>query len=219
MNHPFLSPTRDSFSSPSSLLSAATGEGSIFIQRSAERREAYARAHSSLVCDITQKTNNGALSPAFVSHLDAEALSSKKKLEFTSTGTSFNFPNLRRVSFGTVDVQSITPRFEKHGAIGLCIEQEGLNIVVRSLNPDGPAAADGRIIPGDVLTAGLCTHPAPLPPILSPVSPLLRILSQCLTVNGLSVTGRSIDSLRDEITGGAGTFVELTLTSCWYLRR
>jgi hypothetical protein len=163
MNHTFMSPTRDSVTSPSSLLSAATGEGSIFIQRSAERREAYARAHSSLLCDITQKANNGALLPAFVSHLDAEALSSKKKLEFTSTGTSFNSPNLRRVSFGTVDVQSITPRFEKHGAIGLCIEQEGLNIVVRAIHPDGPAAADGRIIPGDVLTAGLCMRPAPLP--------------------------------------------------------
>jgi hypothetical protein len=219
MNHTFTSPIRGSITSPSSHLSGATGEGSDFIQRSAERREAYARAHSSMVCDNTQKTNDGVLSPAFVQNLNAVSLSSKKKLEFKSPGTSvssFYPPNSRRVSFATVDVQSITPRFEKHGAIGLCIEQEGLNIVVRSLNPDGPAAADGRIIPGDTLIAGLRMRPAPPTPIFSCVS-FLRILSQYLAVNGLSVTGRTIDSLRDEITGGVGTFIELTLASCWYI--
>jgi hypothetical protein len=167
MNHTFTSPIRGSITSPSSHLSGATCEGSDFIQRSAERREAYARAHSSLVCDNTQKTNDGVLLPAFVQHLTAGSFSSKKKLEFKPPFSSFYTPNSRRVSFGTVDVQSITPRFEKHGAIGLCIEQEGLNIVVRSLNPDGPAAADGRIIPGDILIAGLPMRPAPPPPIFS----------------------------------------------------
>lgn len=139
------------FSSPHAL-SGATSEGLDLIQRSAERRDAFARAHNSLVgdidCFLAQNSPTDLHAP-----LKGRKLVSKKSLDFQRT--ELNYSDSRRVTFGCVDEQSITPRSEKAGAIGLCIEQEGCNIVVRSLNPDGPAAADGRVVPGDLLIAGL----------------------------------------------------------------
>jgi hypothetical protein len=139
------------FSSPQAF-PGATSESSDLIQRSAERRDAFARAHHSLVGDIdfflSQNSSTELHAP-----LKGRDLASKKSLDFQRN--ELNYSDSRRVTFGCVDVQPITPRSEKAGAIGLCIEQEGCNIVVRSLNPDGPAAADGRVVPGDLLIAGL----------------------------------------------------------------
>ena len=142
MLHTSTSSNRDSFSSPSSdsRLSSSTSESSDFIRRSAERRDAFHRAHSSLLCDISQHAES-LIEPAAlktVSNSGEEGLFCKKKLEFHAT--TFNPPDSRSVSFGSFDVHSITPRSEKRGAIGLCFEKEGHHIVVRSLNPDGVAA-------------------------------------------------------------------------------
>ena len=178
-----------------------------FINRSAERRNTFALARDLLAHEIQQQVGAN-LSPDslrlrnIVAPMDAGVPSSKKKLEFQAGPSS---PNVFRVRFGSVDIQSITPRSEKTGAVGLSFELEGNQIVVRSLNPDGPAAADGRIVPGDVLVEGVC----------SALSYLFEY--DCDAVNGFSVNGRSVDSLRKDITGEIGTFVELTVMSCWYI--
>jgi hypothetical protein len=190
-------------SPPSQFLSRATCEGSDLIQRSSERRQAFARAHNSLICDsgyVFPKT----LSPVLLASLKRRTFFSKKALDFQFTES---VPvGSRNVSFGGVDVHSITPRPDKAGAIGLCVEQQGSEFVVRSLNPDGPAAADGRIVPGDLLIAGL------------------RLMSfwqqlsffELPAVNGSPVSEMTADSLSEEIAGDIETFVDLTLMSCWY---
>ena len=167
MNEHYTSPVHALLSSPSS--DGALREGPGFIQRSAERRAAFARARSgmhtpssplaecasfssddSLVCDLL-KVSSPVLPHSAT--LDVDDPFPKKKLEFPIASNS---PNMRRVSFGSTSVHSIAPRSEKVGAIGLCVEQENSHVVVRSVNPDGPAAADGRIVPGDAVIAGVC---------------------------------------------------------------
>jgi hypothetical protein len=179
MNHYYTSPVHDlpQLSSPSS--AEALREGSGFIQRSAQRRAAFARARSgmhtpsspapeyasfscdvdnSLVCDTAEQLNHLLLkdsspvllhSPSLVS----DRLISKKKLDFQPIASNDSI--IRRVSFGSTFVQPITPRSEKVGAIGICFEQEDSHVVVRSVNPGGPAATDGRIVPGDTVIEGV----------------------------------------------------------------
>ena len=174
MNEHYTSPVHALLSSPSS--DGALREGPGCIQRSAERRAAFARARSgmhtpssplaecasfssdgSLVCDALEQRDHllKVSSPALPhsATLDVDNPFPKKKLEFQPIAS--NSPNMRRVSFGSISVHSITPRSEKVGAIGLCVEQENSHVVVRSVNPDGPAAADGRIVPGDAVIAGV----------------------------------------------------------------
>lgn len=172
MNEHYTSPVHALLSSPSS--DGALREGPGFIQRSAERRAAFARARSgmhtpssplaecasfssdgSLVCDALEQVSLPALPHSAT--LDVDNPFPKKKLEFQPIAS--NSPNMRRVSFCSTSVHSITPRSEKVGAIGLCVEQENSHVVVRSVNPDGPAAADGRIVPGDAVIAGVYSMP------------------------------------------------------------
>ena len=37
-------------------------------------------------------------------------------------------------------------------------------------------------------------------------------------VNGMPVSKMTVDSLRQKIAGDIGTFVDLTLMSCWYVK-
>jgi hypothetical protein len=157
MNQKFTSPARNPLTSSSSQLSPAFLDSCDFINRSAERRNAFALARDSLALKKQQEIDAD-LSPDSVRlrHLgapvEAGVLFSKKKLDFQAAGP--NFPNLRRVCFGSVDVRSITPRSNKIGAVGIAFELEDDQIVVRSVNPGGPAAEDGRIVPGDLLVEG-----------------------------------------------------------------
>ncbi len=212
---PKCSPNRGPISSPAFLLSPNSLESSDLILRSAERKKAFALARDTLVCGIERQTStllssdsppNQSVEATGVARL-AERRALKKKLEFQPAACcSFD---LRRVSFGSVDVQSITPRSEKTGAIGLGFEQEDGRVIVRSVNPDGPAAADGRIVPGDVVISGLCS--------VLEFFVYLMFDSDCFIVNGVPVNGMSVDSLRQDITGDIGTFVQLAVTSCWYV--
>jgi hypothetical protein len=166
---PNFSPHRDPLSSPAFLLSPNSFESSDLILRSAERKKAFALARNTLTCGIERQASTLLSLDSLPNHsLDApsvrgtprvvgiaERLVSKKKLEFQTAACCSS--DLRRVSFGSVDVQSITPRSEKTGAIGLGFEQEDGRVIVRSVNPDGPAAADGRIVPGDAVISGLCS--------------------------------------------------------------
>jgi hypothetical protein len=154
MIHNSTSSNRDSLSSPSSdsRLSTATSESSDFIRRSAERRDAFHRAHNSLLRDVSHQAES-AIQPAALKTVCnlgeevTEGLLCKKKLEFHAATFNSESPNSRSVSFGSFDVHSITPRSEKRGAIGLCFEMEGHHIVVRSLNPDGVAALQWNNVP------------------------------------------------------------------------
>jgi hypothetical protein len=189
-----------SSSPPFHLLSGATCEGSDFIQRSAERREAFARAHNSLICDSDFLQTSSPVLPTSLNGKDF----GKKKLQSRFCESDCDVS--RSVRFGCVDVQSITPRSDKAGAIGLCIEQQGYQFVVRSLNADGPAAADGRIVPGDLLIAGLRYK-----------SRYCCLCSECIAVNGLPVSEFNANSLGKEIAGDVDTYVDLTFVSCWYV--
>jgi hypothetical protein len=85
--------------------------------------------------------------------VESRTLHCRKKLEFQLH--AFKPPNSRSVSFGSARTVSVLPSSDRAGAIGICFVQDGNRIIVRSLNADGPAAADGRIVPGDAVVAGL----------------------------------------------------------------
>jgi hypothetical protein len=228
MIHNSMSSNRDSLSSPSSdsRLSTITSESSDFIRRSAERRDAFHRAHNSLLRDVSQQAES-VIEPAAlntVSNLGQEEFLCKKKLEFHAATFNSESPNSRSVSFGSFDVHSITPRSEKCGAIGLCFEKEGHHIVVRSLNPDGAAALQQNNVPIADLALHRCCccrwpHRSRRFPNSRPVFCKVGITffsdSDCDAVNGVSVYGRSVDSVREDISGAAGTCVDLTVMSCW----
>ena len=71
-----------------------------------------------------------------------------------------------------------------HGkaGVGLFFQEEKKELIVRNIVPGGSAAADGRIHSGDII----------------------------ISVDGKSVEGQGIETLRDCIIGSVGTFVELT---------
>jgi hypothetical protein len=66
--------------------------------------------------------------------------------------------------------------------VGLFFQEEKKELIVRNIVPGGSAAADGRIEAGDII----------------------------VSVDGKSVEGQGIETLRDCIIGSVGTFVELT---------
>jgi hypothetical protein len=71
-----------------------------------------------------------------------------------------------------------------HGkaGVGLFFQEEKKELIVRNIVPGGSAAANGTIKPGDVI----------------------------ISVDGKSVEGQGIETLRDCIIGSIGTFVELS---------
>jgi len=66
--------------------------------------------------------------------------------------------------------------------VGLFFQEDKKELIVRNIVPGGSAAADGRIEAGDII----------------------------VSVDGKSVEGQGIETLRDCIIGSVGTFVELT---------
>ena len=66
--------------------------------------------------------------------------------------------------------------------VGLFFQEEKKELIVRNIVPGGSAAANGRIRPGDII----------------------------ISVDGKSVEGQGIETLRDCIIGNIGTFVELS---------
>jgi hypothetical protein len=66
--------------------------------------------------------------------------------------------------------------------VGLFFQEEKKELIVRNIVPGGSAAANGRIKPGDII----------------------------ISVDGKSVEGQGIETLRDCIIGDIGTFVELS---------
>ena len=78
---------------------------------------------------------------------------------------------------------AVLPMFSNGKAgVGLFFQEEKKELIVRNIVPGGSAAANGRIRPGDII----------------------------INVDGRSVEGQGIETLRDCIIGNIGTFVELS---------